>query len=92
MHELSTLAVTRENDLGVGALSRSPANQVGHSGGSSAVTANQETGDVGGIGHTLDRELASSTEPAGKVVEEEWADGLRVADVALLGSSAGVDN
>ena len=66
--------------------------QVSHRGRTRSIAASQETRNASRVGDSLDSKLACSTEPRGKVVEEQGAYSAAVTDVACLAGTAGVDD
>jgi hypothetical protein len=67
------------------------ADQIGHGRASCRITTVQEPRHTRRVRNTLDSKLARATNKAGNLVEEQRTYSRCIADVALLGSSTGVD-
>jgi hypothetical protein len=92
VHKLSTLAVTRHNNLGRRATRRSLVDQVEHCRCSSSVTTSQKSENIGWVVHSLDGQTGCASKTASQCVEEGWALGACFANVTGTVGSACPDD
>ncbi|KAI6755698.1 hypothetical protein HG531_004804 [Fusarium graminearum] len=93
VHELGTLAVAADDDLGARTLGSglSYVNQVSHGPAASSVTSSEISSDIRGVGNTLHSQVVQAN-TGGEVVEQDGPNGSWVSNVARLSGSSSVNH